>query len=144
MADEGSLEALRDLYSDLEALSESRLDVVDRLWNELAARIEDFRNLLDQKRKDEKSRAQLMTGKLRLFITLAVLTSGQGGSLSTMKSTTSTKTSANMPYNFPIPSTWTNSRPRNCFLLLPSSRMSLIVHHSSERLYNTSNGDCSC
>jgi len=62
MAELNSLESLQALYTDLLALSESRLSSVERLGAELDAHIQDFRNLLDNKPRNEKSRQSLATG----------------------------------------------------------------------------------
>lgn len=58
-----SLEGLRDIHLDLIALSEDRLPIVERLWVELEARIEDFRRLLDKVSKNDASRQTLSSGK---------------------------------------------------------------------------------
>ena len=64
MTDQESFEGLRGLQRDLIALDESRVRNVDRLWTELEARIEEFRQLLDKPQKKEKSRKELLSGKL--------------------------------------------------------------------------------
>ncbi|KAI6709507.1 hypothetical protein JHW43_007958 [Diplocarpon mali] len=64
MAEVSSLESLQDLYTDLLALSESRLSSIERLGAELDAHIKDFRNLLDKKPRNEQSRLSLAEGKL--------------------------------------------------------------------------------
>ena len=64
MTDQESFEGLRGLQRDLIALDESRVRNVDRLWTELEARIEEFRQLLDKPQKKEKSRNGLLSGKL--------------------------------------------------------------------------------
>lgn len=58
-----SLEGLRGIHLDLIALSEDRLPIVERLWVELEARIEDFRRLLDKVSKNDASRQALSSGK---------------------------------------------------------------------------------
>ncbi|KAF2762610.1 nuclear pore complex subunit [Pseudovirgaria hyperparasitica] len=67
MADASSLESLQDLHRDLQALSESRLPVLDRLWLQLEARVDDFRNLLDQKRRDDGSRQKVVQDSSIVF-----------------------------------------------------------------------------
>ena len=64
MTDQESFEGLRGLQRDLIALDESRVRNVDRLWTELEARIKEFRQLLDKPQKKEKSRKELLSGKL--------------------------------------------------------------------------------
>ena len=60
---EESLARLQGLHRDLINLSESRLANVERLWLELDAHVEEFRQLLQAKPKNEKSRKQLLTGQ---------------------------------------------------------------------------------
>lgn len=62
MAEEDDLEGLEALHHDLQALSEARLPVVERLRHELAAKLEDFRKLLDKEKKKESSRQALNSG----------------------------------------------------------------------------------
>jgi len=62
MTDQEDLEGLRGLQQDLIALDESRLRTVDRLWTDLEARIEEFRQLLDKPQRSESSRNQLLSG----------------------------------------------------------------------------------
>jgi nuclear pore complex protein Nup205 len=57
-----SLESLQSLHRDLLALSELRLDNVDRLWTQLESRIDDFRRLLEKTPRNEQSRKALATG----------------------------------------------------------------------------------
>jgi len=63
MAGEESLARLQGLHRDLISLSESRLANVERLWLDLDAHVEEFRQLLHTKSKNEKSRKQLLTGQ---------------------------------------------------------------------------------
>ncbi|KAF7955888.1 hypothetical protein EAE96_004810 [Botrytis aclada] len=58
-----SLNEIQALHSDLLALSNSRLSNLDRLAIELEAHITAFRNLLNQKNRNEQSR-QKITGKI--------------------------------------------------------------------------------
>ena len=62
-----SLERLQGLYQDLVAFSETRLANIERLWLELEASIEDFRQLLDKPLKSNASRESLMTGIKTVF-----------------------------------------------------------------------------
>lgn len=62
MSELSSLESLQALYTDLLALSEDRLSNLDRLGAELDAHIQDFKNLLDKKARNEESRKALATG----------------------------------------------------------------------------------
>lgn len=57
-----SLERLEGLYQDLLAFSETRLANIERLWAELEASIDDFRNLLTKPPKNSASRELLLTG----------------------------------------------------------------------------------
>ncbi|PBP25297.1 nuclear pore complex subunit [Diplocarpon rosae] len=66
MAELSSLESLQALYTDLLALSESRLSSIERLGAQLDAHIKDFKNLLDKKPRSEQSRQSLATGKLEI------------------------------------------------------------------------------
>lgn len=67
MASRGSesLERLRGLQHDLASLSESRLPNIERLWLELDSRVDEFRNLLDKKPKNDASRQSLSSGTFR-------------------------------------------------------------------------------
>lgn len=62
MSELSSLESLQALYTDLLALSEDRLSNLDRLGAELDAHIQDFKNLLDKKARNEESQKALATG----------------------------------------------------------------------------------
>jgi len=62
MTEQDGLEGLRGLQQDLIALDESRLRTIDRLWTELEARIDEFRQLLDKPQRNESSRNQLLSG----------------------------------------------------------------------------------
>ena len=62
MAATDGLEGLQGLYNDLLSLSENRLPVVERLLEELEARVEEFRQLLDKKSKNDSSRNKLNSG----------------------------------------------------------------------------------
>ena len=64
MAESEAIEGLRDLQQDLIALEESRLRNVERLWVDLEARVEEFRNLLDKPPKNESSRKKVLSGML--------------------------------------------------------------------------------
>jgi len=57
-----SLERLQGLHRDLVGFLESRLPNLERLWTELDARLEEFRNLLDKNSKSDKSRKALSSG----------------------------------------------------------------------------------
>lgn len=59
MAQVDSLDALQGLHQDLLAFSDNRLNDIDRLVGELRNRIDEFRALLDHKRKNDQSRRQL-------------------------------------------------------------------------------------
>ena len=63
MEDLGTLVGLQDLHQDLLALDASRLRNVDRLWADLEARVDEFRQLLDKPAKNETSRKALLSGK---------------------------------------------------------------------------------
>jgi hypothetical protein len=67
MSEVGSLESLQALYTDLLALSESRLSNLDRLGAQLDAHIQDFKNLLDKKSRNDQSRRSLATGMEAFF-----------------------------------------------------------------------------
>ncbi|KAB8295891.1 hypothetical protein EYC80_008712 [Monilinia laxa] len=60
-----SLNEIQALHSDLLALSNSRLPNLERLAIELEAHIAAFRNLLDQKNRNEQSRKSIETGKVQ-------------------------------------------------------------------------------
>jgi len=63
MADQfNNLDEIQALHSDLLALSDSRLSNLERLAIELEAHIAAFRNLLDQKNRNEESRKSIETG----------------------------------------------------------------------------------
>jgi nuclear pore complex protein Nup205 len=64
MAEDEGLAALRGLHQDLLALEESRLRNIDRLWAELEARVDEFRQLLDKPGKNDGSRKTLQSGKI--------------------------------------------------------------------------------
>ncbi len=64
MADDGdSLLGLQGLHEDLVDLEQGRLRNIDRLWAELEARVNEFRQLLDKPLKKEESRKILLSGK---------------------------------------------------------------------------------
>jgi nuclear pore complex protein Nup205 len=62
MSDSNSLESLQALYADLLAFSEGRLVDLDRLEFQLGAHVQDLRNLLDKKTRNEQSRQTLASG----------------------------------------------------------------------------------
>lgn len=62
MSELSSYEGLQLLHTDLIALSVSRLANLERLVAELDARIEEFRELLHKKPRNEQSRQSLATG----------------------------------------------------------------------------------
>jgi len=62
MTDTGNLEGLQGLYRDLRAFTESKLPVLQRLLEELEARLNEFSVLLDKPRKNDKSRGALNSG----------------------------------------------------------------------------------
>lgn len=62
MAESEAIDGLRGLQQDLIALEESRLRNVERLWVDLEARVQEFRNLLDKPPKNESSRKQVLSG----------------------------------------------------------------------------------
>ena len=64
MADDEGLVGLRGLHQDLVALEASRLRNIDRLWADLEARVNEFRQLLDKAPKSDASRKTLQSGKL--------------------------------------------------------------------------------
>lgn len=53
----------QDLHQDVLAVSQSQIQHIDRLWAELSARINDFKQLLDQQARNETSRKLLLSGK---------------------------------------------------------------------------------
>lgn len=57
------LAGLRGLYQDLSSLSDSSLEKVERLRNELDAHIDDFRKLLDKPAKNNASRQSILSGE---------------------------------------------------------------------------------
>lgn len=63
MGDPGGLVGLRGLHQDLLALEASRLRNVERLWADLEARVNEFRQLLDKPAKNETSRKALSSGQ---------------------------------------------------------------------------------
>lgn len=63
MENSGGLAGLRGLHQDLLALEASRLRNVERLWADLEARVNEFRQLLDKPAKNEASRKALSSGK---------------------------------------------------------------------------------
>lgn len=63
MEDPGGLVGLRGLHQDLLALQASRLCNVERLWADLEARVNEFKQLLDKPAKNETSRKALLSGK---------------------------------------------------------------------------------
>ena len=63
MENPGRLEGLRGLHQDLLALDASRLHNIERLWADLEARVNEFRQLLDKPAKNETSRKALSSGK---------------------------------------------------------------------------------
>ena len=64
MEDPGGLAGLQGLHCDLLALEASRLVNVERLWADLEARVNEFRQLLDKPAKNETSRKALSSGKV--------------------------------------------------------------------------------
>lgn len=62
MDDPGGLTGLRGLHDDLLALEASRLGNIERLWADLEARVNEFRQLLDKPGKNEESRKALSSG----------------------------------------------------------------------------------
>lgn len=65
MDEDDTLTRLQGLQADLVAISESRLANVNRLWVELEGSIADFRKLLDQQHKNDKSRQALKLGMFK-------------------------------------------------------------------------------
>lgn len=66
MTDQDFLGGLRGLHQDLIALEESQLRNVEKLWVELEAKVDEFRQLLDKTSKNEKSRTTLLSGRIQL------------------------------------------------------------------------------
>ncbi|KAK4696524.1 hypothetical protein P7C71_g1402, partial [Lecanoromycetidae sp. Uapishka_2] len=66
MADDEGLLGLRGLHQDLLALEDSRLRNIDRLWAELEARVNEFRQLLDKPAKNDANRKTLETGTINV------------------------------------------------------------------------------
>lgn len=62
MATSDSLETLQGLHRDLLALSENRLRSVERLVAELESRVDEFRELLNKKTRNDASRQKLTQG----------------------------------------------------------------------------------
>ncbi len=58
-----SLGELEALHRDLEALKENRMPNIDRLAAELEAHVDEFRNLLEQKKRSSESRRKLCSGR---------------------------------------------------------------------------------
>ncbi|ESZ96367.1 hypothetical protein SBOR_3250 [Sclerotinia borealis F-4128] len=68
MAEQSStLNEIQALHSDLLALSNSRLSNLERLAIELEAHIAAFRNLLDQKNRNEQSRKSIEAGNVKRY-----------------------------------------------------------------------------
>jgi hypothetical protein len=72
-----SLEALEALHHDLQALRENRLVSIDRLSGELEAHIEEFKALLDHKKRNNESRKKIAEGKHIHNVTLGLPNNGQ-------------------------------------------------------------------
>lgn len=68
MAELGDLEELELLHRDLLAQAELRLPNIDRLWNQLEVRIDEFRRLLDKPPRNEQSRNSLSSGMSNIGI----------------------------------------------------------------------------
>ncbi|OCK80455.1 hypothetical protein K432DRAFT_434748 [Lepidopterella palustris CBS 459.81] len=66
MAEEENLGGLEGLHRDLVALEENRLPVVQRLWAQLEASIDEFKALLDKPQKNDTSRQALSSGKITI------------------------------------------------------------------------------
>jgi nuclear pore complex protein Nup205 len=58
-----SLDELEALHRDLEALKENRMPNIDRLAAELEAHVDEFRSLLEQKKRNGESRRKLCSGR---------------------------------------------------------------------------------
>ncbi|RKF65646.1 Nucleoporin NUP192 [Golovinomyces cichoracearum] len=67
MTDLSCLEGLQALHADLMALSEHRLSSIERLGAQLDRYMDDFRNLLDKKARNDSSRKRLVTGQVEIF-----------------------------------------------------------------------------
>lgn len=64
MAEADSLDTLEGLHQDLLAYCDNhRLENIDRLSHELNSRIDEFRQLLDRKPKNDQSRRKLAESK---------------------------------------------------------------------------------
>jgi nuclear pore complex protein Nup205 len=63
MATNDDLDGIQGLHQDLLALSENRLKSVERLVVELEARVDEFRNFLNKKAKNDASRLKLSQGE---------------------------------------------------------------------------------
>ena len=117
MTDQDSLESLRGLHQDLNALDQNRLRNVDKLWVDLDARVVEFRKLLDKSPKNEKSRRTLQTGMYTSRIAFAVFRRNlrltrafeQGTSRSTKRNILSMTNLKRTRYSLPMLSTWTKS-----------------------------------
>ena len=59
---DNGLVGLQGLHQDLVDLEQGRLREVDRLWADLEARIQDFRQLLDKPSENEQSKRTLLSG----------------------------------------------------------------------------------
>jgi nuclear pore complex protein Nup205 len=66
MSETNSLEALQGLHRDLRALTDSKLPVLQRLVEELEARLNEFSALLDKPGKNDRSRKDLNSGKIKI------------------------------------------------------------------------------
>ncbi|KAF2398801.1 hypothetical protein EJ06DRAFT_91734 [Trichodelitschia bisporula] len=66
MADSSSFESLEGLHRDLLSFRDNHLPDIERLVNELAIRIDEFRSLLDQKPKSNQSRQNVSEGNIEL------------------------------------------------------------------------------
>ncbi|KAF2204144.1 hypothetical protein GQ43DRAFT_201218 [Delitschia confertaspora ATCC 74209] len=66
MSEIDSLEGLQGLHRDLRALTELKLPVLQRLVEELDARLNEFSALLDKPGSNEKSRQELKSGKIKV------------------------------------------------------------------------------
>ena len=64
MEDPGGLTGLQGLHQDLLALQASQLRNIERLWANLEARVNEFRQLLDKPAKNETSRKTLSSGMM--------------------------------------------------------------------------------
>lgn len=59
---------LRGIHQDLLALEASRLRNIDRLWADLEARIDEFKQLLNKAPKNDASRKSLLSGLYPLLL----------------------------------------------------------------------------